>query len=82
MKIRSVVEPEEVVEVAADLARRLETRVEVEARLAGEGRRPGMRQDPHLDAARRLELAREPGGGLALALHLPAQRAALASARR
>ena len=35
------VEPEEVVEIAAHLARRSEKRVEVEARLAGEGGAPG-----------------------------------------
>ena len=71
------VEQEEVVEVAADLAGRLEERVEIEARVAGEGRRR-VGQAAHLDAPRRLQLARQPGGRLALLLDLAAERPALA----
>jgi hypothetical protein len=73
-----VVEREEVVEVAAHLARGLEKRVEIEPRVTGKrGRR--IRQAAHLDPTRRFELAREASGLLALLLDLAAQRLALPS---
>src|SRR5215813_4854840 len=67
-----VIEAEEIVEIAAYLARGFQESVEIEARLSGKrGGGPGQRA--HLDAPRRLQLAGEAGGGLALSLHLAAQ---------
>ena len=65
------VEHEEVVEIAAHLARRLEHDVEIEAPLAGK-HVDRLGQDAHLDAARRLQLAREARRRLALLLDLAA----------
>ncbi len=70
------VEEEEVEEVAADDARRLHHRRDPEAAFAGE-RAFRSREKPELDAARRLELAREPGGRLALLLEPLPERPAL-----
>ena len=69
------VEQEEVVEVAADFARRQHRRREVDATLAGQ--RLGARQHCHLDAARRVELAGDACRVLALALHHALQRVAV-----
>ena len=71
------VQQEEVVEVAADLARRLEERVEIQRVLAGKRRRR-VRQHAHLDPARGLQLAGHARGLLALLLDLAAQRLTLA----
>ena len=70
------VEQEEIEEVAADDARRLHHRRDPEAAFAGE-RAFRSREKPELDAARRLELAREPGGRLALLLEPLPERPAL-----
>ena len=73
----AVVEKEEVVEVAADLAGGIEAGVHGEAMLAGEGG-GGVGKDADLDPPGGLQLAREPGCRLALLLELAAERAPLA----